>query len=61
MDEEDDLEELLGLPLTVVRPLRGRIWVCSACLEVVTSRDPIPMPAPCKNCGWMFFESDDAE
>jgi hypothetical protein len=30
-------------------------------LEVVTSRDPIPMPAPCKNCGWMFFESDDAE
>jgi hypothetical protein len=61
MDEEDETDILLGLPPTVVRPLQGRIWVCSVCLEIVASREPIPMLASCENYGWSSFESEDAK
>jgi hypothetical protein len=63
MDERDVIDRL-GLPDEIGRRadrMRSRSWTCSACQEVVTSPEPIAVPAPCKRCGGIAFETDRAE
>lgn len=62
--KEREIIERLGPPDKIVTDngrLRGRMWMCSTCGEMLRSPERIPVPAPCKHCGAIAFESDDAE
>jgi len=43
------------------RDVIEHVGQCSTCREIVTSPEPIPVPAPCKRCGGIAFETDRAE
>jgi hypothetical protein len=60
--DEKQIRQLLGPPNKIVRlkdRQRGRSWLCSTCGAVTVSVEPIPIPAPCKECGGRFFEMFD--
>jgi hypothetical protein len=59
MDEKEALDRL-GPPdevISLADRMRSRSWVCSTCRCVVTSSVPIPVPAPCLECGGFIFET----
>jgi hypothetical protein len=63
MDEKDALDRF-GPPDEVISRedrMRSRAWVCSTCRETVTSPAPIPVPAPCRRCGGIGFETARTE
>ena len=37
--------------------LLSRAWLCSSGRAVSTSDEPIPVPAPCAQCGGIAFET----
>jgi hypothetical protein len=41
--------------------INSRAWVCSTCREVVTSLQPVPVPAPCAKCGGIAFEAAEPQ
>ena len=57
--DEKDVVALLGPPDELGRRqdrMRGRAWKCLTCTTVITSAEPIPIPAPCIVCGGIAFE-----
>jgi rubrerythrin len=62
--DEKQIRQRRGPPDKIVDHrghLRSREWMCSTCKHVITSAEPVPVPAPCPKCGGIAFETDDAE
>lgn len=55
--DEKDLIDWLGEPDEIVAGSpRSRAWFCSTCCKLHTFPEPVECPAPCSECGGIFFE-----
>lgn len=59
MDERDVVKRL-GPPTEIIsrrEGMKAHKWRCADCGEAVAADAPIPVPAPCKRCGGVFFRT----
>lgn len=58
---QKDIVDILGFPHRILvgeaKPIGmvSKIWKCDTCSTLYISEFDQPIPAPCKNCGNIFF------